>query len=190
MSAIVDRKTIITTKDGTQFQCEASDKIENRTQCQVICDGPKCDTRHDAEARVSFEFCQEDVAASLDAYPEVGDSFISVVLPPRSPSFGNGQPLAFCGRECLRDYFQYKYVAPPPRPVQKPDTSSVANPALVANSIDALAEKITPSNMPDRAFYGLSTLPSAEDLDAATSQPSIPGVTAAVSDATGYVEEQ
>lgn len=179
MSAIVDRKTIITTKDGTQFQCEASDKIENRTQCQVICDGPKCDVRHKAEAQVSFEFCQEDVATSIDAYPEIGDSFMSVVLPPRSPSFGDGQPKAFCSSACLRDFLSYVYAPPPPRPVQKADKVFEASVEKNSELLASLVDKITPDN-----------LPTADDLDFAARQPSIPGVTAAVSDATGFAGEQ
>lgn len=215
MTVKVERSVVITQKDGTQVQLEATDKLETFTTATVSCSSLKCASRHEVEAPVTFTFVEELVKENLEAYPEVGDYFISVVIPPRSPSF-KGEPLAFCSPGCLKDFFAYVYVAPPPRPVQKPDKvfeSTVANPELIASPVDSKAnvQKVVfedgqPKMVRDEAaslrFDELAEqlapltedawdrTPSIEDLDEAARQPSIAGVTAAVSDATGFAEEQ
>lgn len=92
--------------NGQQIVLSGDDRIVK--EITVECQSPRCPTRHGSEKPVEFTFNDQD------PFPAAGDSFMSLILPERSPS-NPGFPMPFCSGQCLKDYLQYKYLAPGPR---------------------------------------------------------------------------
>jgi len=99
-------QVIVRQANGQTLVLSGDDRIVK--EVTIPCSSQRCPSRHGQESPVTFTFNDQD------PFPEAGDSFMSLILPERSPS-NPGFPLPFCGPACARDYLIYQYLAPGPR---------------------------------------------------------------------------
>lgn len=98
---------IVKVANGSSILLGPQDRVVK--EITINCESNRCAARHNQAKPVDFTF---DDGGN---FPESGDSFLSLILPARSPSNAQDRPRCFCSAGCLKDYLTYEYVAPGPR---------------------------------------------------------------------------
>lgn len=141
---------IVRQASGQSLVLSGDDRIVK--EVTIPCSSQRCPSRHEQTEPVTFTFNDQD------PFPEAGDSFMSLILPERSPS-NPGFPLPFCGPACARDYLIYQYLAPGPR----------------NQKVDCIPEKDLTDEQ--RASLGLvrkTNLPAISDVEASVGSHDVP----------------
>ena len=99
-------QNLVRLSNGQTLLLGPEDKIVK--EITIPCESPRCASRRGQDKPVEFTFDDQGT------FPEAGDSFISLILPERSPS-NPGGPRCFCSPGCVKDYLTYQYMAPGPR---------------------------------------------------------------------------
>lgn len=84
-----------------------STTVSTNTIATIVCDGPKCASRHNADKPVTLVMDDEAIRTDPEAAPDAFARFIKVQLSPFDDKL-----VEFCGKGCLTDYLAYSYIEP------------------------------------------------------------------------------
>lgn len=129
------------TSDGQTIVLSEKDRLVKTVV--IECCSKRCASRHGQDKPLEVSLVEGE------PMPEVGDQWLSLILPERSPQY-TPMPPNFCGPQCARDFLIYDYLAPQPRA-----------------SVSTETEQPDPSNLP----AGLSVVYSGPSVSQADGDP-------------------
>lgn len=136
---------IVKVANGSSILLGPQDRVVK--EITINCESNRCAARHNQDKPVEFTF---DDGGN---FPESGDSFLSLILPARSPVNAQDRPRCFCSAGCLKDYLTYEYVAPGPRVPLTVQTAGVQTGQEIVQKTDNQVES-------NSAEYHVSQLPA------------------------------